>query len=529
MLQRLLSIVGWLGTALVFAALAVRFLRPEWQQYAYWGAWAGLVCVLVYTLGQWRDIARVFQRRQARYATVAGTSVLVVLGMLIAINYLSSRQNKRWDLTASKAFSLSDQTKKVLQSLTAPVKILVFAQEPEFDRFRDRLKEYEYISKQVSVEYIDADKKPGMVRQYGVQTYGTVVFDYKGRIEKVTGDSEQDLTNGLIKAVSGTQKKVYFLQGHGEKDTASSDRTGYSSTAAALGRDNFTLDKLVLAQQGKVPEDASVLVVAGPTTDYFPGEIDALKKYLQDGGKVLFLIDPPDKVSNPPLSNLLALLHDWDFQLGNDVVVDVSGLGRLIGTDASVPLAANYPSHPITERFNVLTGYPLARSVTPIAGGVEGRNAQTFIETSRNSWAETNIEEMMKSGQVELNEDKGDKKGPISIGAAVSMAAPAPTPPPAPLADTPEAPKPETRVIVVGDSDFAANNAIAIGGNSDMFLNIVNWLAQQENQIAIRPKAPDDRRITLTADQQRRIFWLVLLFVPGVILGTGVYSWWQRR
>ncbi len=531
MIQRILSIIGWLGTALVFGALAIRFLKPEWQQYAQWGAWAGLACVLLYTAGQWRDIARTFQRRQTRFGALAGASVLIVLGILIAVNYLSSRRNKRWDLTSSQVYSLSDQTKKVLGSLDSPTKVLVFAQERDFPRFRDRLSEYEYNSKNLSVEYIDADKKPSLVRQYQVQSYGTVVFEYKGRTERVTADAEQDLTNGLIKVVSGSQKKIYFVQGHGEKDTGSSDRTGYSAIAAALGRENFAIDKLVLAQAGKIPDDASLIVVAGPTTDYFTGEIDLLRKYVEGGGKLLCMLDPPDKVIKTPLPNLVEFLHEWDFQIGTNVVVDASGLGRLIGTDASVPLAANYPSHPITDRFSVLTGYPLARSVVPVGGGVNGRSAQTFIETSPNSWAENDIEDLFATGKVELNEAKGDKKGPVSIGAAVSMPvnSATPAPPPALSPEKADAPKPESRVVVVGDSDFATNSVLGIQGNSDMFMNIVNWLAQQENFIAIRPRQAEDRRITLTADQQRRITWLSLLIVPGLIIGSGVYSWWRRR
>ena len=242
---------------------------------------------------------------------------------------------------------------------------MVFAQEPEFERYQDKLKEYEYISKQVSAEYIDPDKKPTVARQNQIQQYGTIVFNYKGRTERVTSDNEQDITNGIIKVVSGQQKKVYFTQGHGERDTTSSDRDGYATIAAALGRENYSVDKLVIAQQGTVPDDAALVIVAGPRTDFFPPEIDALKKYLDKSGKLLLEIDPPDKPDSAPLTNLIALAHDWGIDVGNDVVVDVSGMGRLIGTDASVPVAANYPSHPITQRFTFLTAFPLARSVTP--------------------------------------------------------------------------------------------------------------------------------------------------------------------
>jgi gliding motility-associatede transport system auxiliary component len=526
MLNRILNLVGWLGMLLVFVAVGIRFGLPAKEQYAYYLAWAGLICVLAYTLSQWREIAKMFSRRQAKYGTLAGVSILVVLGILVAINYIGAKQNKRWDLTANKQFSLSDQSRNVLAKLDSPLQIKVFVQDAEFDRYRDRLKEYEYASKQVSTEYIDPDKKPSVARQNQVQQYGTIIFDYKGRTERVTSDSEQDLTNGIIKVVSGKQRKVYFTQGHGERDTASSDPTGYNSIAQALGRENYTVEKVVIAQQGAVPDDASVVVAAGPKIDFFPNEIDALKKYLEKSGKLLLELDPPDKPDSPPLTNLIALAHDWGFDVGNNVVVDVSGMGRLIGTDASVPVVANYPSHPITERFNFLTAFPLARSITPVSGGVNGHTAQTFVETSARSWAEADIKALLTSGEVSLDEAKGDKKGPIPIAAVVSAAA-TPTDAPKPGEDT--ASKPETRVAVIGDSDFVANSGLGIQGNKDLYMNTIGWLSQQENLISIRPKEPDDRRITLTATQQANIQWLSLLVIPGLIFGSGVYTWWRRR
>ena len=289
----------------------------------------------------------------------------------------------------------------------------MFAQEPEFQTFRDKLKEYEYASKNVSTEYVDPDKKPSIARQYQIQQYGTIVFEYKGRTERVTTSTEQDLTNAIIKVVSGQQRKIFFTQGHGEKDTASSEREGYNAIVAALGRENYAIDKLVIAQAGAVPDDASIVIAAGPRIDFFPNEIEALKTYLGKNGKLLLQIDPPDKPDSPPLTNLIALAHDWGMDVGNDIVVDASGMGRLIGTDASVPVVANYPPHAITERFNFLTAFPLARSVTPVMGGVNGHNAQTFLETGPKSWAETDIRGMLTTGEVALDEAK-DKQGPVA-------------------------------------------------------------------------------------------------------------------
>ena len=529
MLNRILSLVGWLGMLLVFVAVAIRFGMPAKDQYAYYMAWAGLVCVLAYTLGQWRDIAKVFSRRQARYGTLTGVSLLVVLGILVAINYIGAKQNKRWDLTVNKQFSLSDQSRNVLVKLDSPLQIRVFAQEPEFQRYRDKLKEYEYASKNVTTDYIDPDKKPAVARQNQIQTYGTIVLDYKGRTERVTTDAEQDLTNGIIKVVSGQQRKIYFTQGHGERDTAASDRDGYNSIVAALGHENYGVDKVVLAQTGAVPDEASLVVVAGPRTDFFAPEIDALKKYLAKAGKLLLELDPPDKPDSPPLTNLLALAHDWGFDVGNNIVVDASGMGRLIGTDASVPVAQSYPAHPITDRFSLLTAFPLARSVSPVPGGSGGHIAQPLVETSARSWAEADIKSLLTTGQVSLDEAKGDKKGPIQIASVVSAPVTPSTAPDAlkPPADTET--KAETRIAVFGDSDFVANSGLGIQGNRDLFMNTIGWLSQQENLIAIRPKEANDRRITLTATQQNNITFLSLLIIPGFIFGSGVYSWWRRR
>ncbi len=526
MLKRAFDTIGWLGTAFVLAAVAVFFLKAEWQAYSRYLAWGGLVCILVYALGQWREVARLFAGRSARLGTISVAAVAVVLGILTAINYISSREHKRWDLTSTSQFTLSPQSVKVLTSLDSPLKMTVFARENDLASYRDRLGQYEYASKKVSTEYVDPDKRPALARQMQIQSYGTVAIQYKDRAERVIGNGEQDLTNGIIKVVTGKERKVYFTQGHGEKDTSSPERTGYNGISTQLTRDNYKVEKLPLAQQAEVPADASAVVVAGPKTDLLPGEIDALRAYLGKGGKLMLLLDPPDKVDSPPLTNLIALAHDWGMEVGNNAVVDISGMGRLLGTDETVPVAVNYPSHPIVQGLDVLTAFPLTRSVSPVTGGVNGRFAQTFVETSPKSWAETDMKTMLTGGKITFDEAKGDKRGPISIAAAAS----APVTP-AGAAEKPagEGAKPEARVVVFGDSDFASNLALGVSGNRDLFMNAVNWLAQQENLIAIRPREADDRRVMMTATQQLQVLILALFLVPLLVLGSGVYAWWRRR
>ena len=524
MLNRIIGLIGWLGFAAVVVAVGIRFGYPAMDQYATYAAYAGLVCLLIYILGQWRDIAKLFTRRQARYGTLTAVSVLAVFAILVAVNYIGARQNKRWDLTATKQFSLSDQTRNVLQKLDAPLNIMVFAQETDYQGFKDKLKEYEYVSNKVTTDYIDPDKKPAVASQNQVQAFRTILFKYKDRTERITTDTEQDITTAIIKVVQGGTKKVYFTQGHGEKDAASAERDGYKGIADSLSHENYTVDKLVLAQAGAIPDDAAVVVVAGPKTDFFPGEIAALKTYLGKTGKLLLELDPPDRTESLPLTNLVALAHEWGVDVGNDIVVDVSGMGQLIGTDQSVPVAASYPAHAITRNFKFITAYPFARSVTAIQGGVDGHTAQGFVETSPRSWAESDVKGLLTSGKVSFKAADGDKQGPITVAAAVSAASGAAAP-----GAAADAPKPETRVVVYGDSDFAANSGLGIQGNRDLFMNTVGWLSQQENLIAIRPKDADDRRLTMTAAQQTNVTWLALFIIPGFVFSTGIYSWWTRR
>jgi len=524
--KRLVGLLGWLGVILVVAAVTLRFqsFKAEWQQWSQPVAIAGLVVVALYSLSQWRDIGRSFQDRNVRYGSVAAGSVLAFLAILVAINWIGNREHKRWDLTANKQFSLSDQTRKVLAELKQPLAIRAYY-ESSPQSIRDQLAEYQYASKQVSIDYVDALKDPLKARADQVQAVPTVVMQYAGRTERATQTDEQTLTNSLKKVIEGQAKKIYFVQGHAEHDITDTDRrTGYSGFSDSLKSDNFEVAKLNLAQEGKVPADATAVVIGGPKTDYFAPEIDALRAFLKKGGKVIMLLDPPDKADAPALTNLIAFAKEWGVNVGNDIVIDASGMGRLIGAGAEVPIAMPVSGHPITRDFRLMTAFPMTRSVTPIEGGTEGKVPQKFLETSAQAWAETDIKGLFTTGKPEPNPDKGDKPGPVGIGAAVS--APAPD---APAASSPDAPKPEARVVIVGDSDFAGNGAINIQGNRDLALNMVNWAAQQENLIAIRPHDPQDRRVQLTQDQSTRIVWIALIVIPGVLLANGVRVWWRRR
>ncbi|HET9369922.1 MAG TPA: Gldg family protein [Vicinamibacterales bacterium] len=533
-MKQIVGLFGWLGLVLVLAALALRFIRPEMESTRYGLTVAGLVVTGLYVLSQWRDIARSFQGRNVKYGSIAAGSVVIFLAILIGINWIGSRQNKRWDLTSEQQFSLSDQSKQVVAELQKPLHVIVFydgGQSREND-YRDKLDQYAYMSTQISVEYMDAMRDPTRAQGLGVNQLPTVILQYDGRTERSTSVDEQSLTNALKKVVLGQTKKVYFLQGHGERDiTGGQDPGGYSGAATALKDDNFETAPLVLAQAGKVPDDATVIVAAGPTSDFLAGELDLIKAYLAKGGKLLLMIDPvaPDQKSEP--TGAIALAAEWGAKVGNDLIVDASGLGQLVGGGAETPVAMP-AAHPITNNFREMSAFRVARSVTPIEGGANGHFPQKVVESGPQSWAETDLKGLYSSGRPEKQLDKGDTAGPLPIAVAVSAAVTTPAPPPAADGTTPppaDAPKPETRVVIVGDSDFAGNRMMGIPGNRNLFLNMVNWLAQQENLIAVRPNNPGTTPFAMTLDQANQIMWLTIFIIPGLLLAYGVRVWWKRR
>ena len=531
MTQRIFSIIGWIGTAIVFIAVAVRILgwsgrleiAPGRDQYIQYAAYAGLALVVVYTLSQWREILNYFQRRQARYGAIATLGVVVALALTVAVNYLGARRNQRWDLTASRQYTLSEQTIRILQSLDSPAKFTVYDQQLNFDSFRPRMNSYAYYSPQLSVEYVDPDMRPAEATKAGVQQYGTITVEYRGKLERVTANNEQDLTNALIKTTSTMERKVYYLQGHGEREPNNTERDGYSAVSGSLRNDNYMVERLVLAQMKDVPDDATVVLIPGPTTDILPTETEALKRYLAKGGKLMVMLDPPIGANAAPLPNLEGILEEWGITPGRNVVVDITGATN----DPSLAVAQTYPLHPITERFSTLTIYPLARSIDTIEGGTNGRVPQKIVETTRGSWAESNLASLSGDAGVSMDEASGDKPGPIALAVAVS--APVEGAAAASTSTAGEAQKPETRVVVFGDSDFPSNAYGGLPGNLNLFANAISWLAQQENLIAIRPTEAADRRITLTP-RSITIMSLASRFgIPAAVFIAGIFVWRRRR
>jgi ABC-type uncharacterized transport system involved in gliding motility auxiliary subunit len=375
---------------------------------------------------------------------------------------------------------------------------------------------------------------PARARELDVKgPWPSIVVEKGDKHERVNNDSEQDLTNALLKVTREGKKTVCFAQGEGERDIDDGDESGLSAAKSALEKDLYQTKKVALVREGKVPAECSVLVVAGPQTDLLPQVEGTIRDWIKAGGKALLMNDPEMKEKRPTYDGLLKA---FNIEAGNDVVVDISGYGQLFGAGELTPVAMEYPYHEITRGFRVMTAFNEARSMSAGTGTVQGVSAQDLVKTSPASWAESDL---ALKPPVQFDEGK-DRKGPIALAAVATVTVkeePSPAPSASPAAGASPSPSPESaprkegRVVAVGDSDFASNALLGFRpiGNRDFFLNAVAWLAQDVDLISIRPKEPEDQRLVLTREQQQNVAILALILIPGLFIVLGIREWWSRR
>jgi ABC-type uncharacterized transport system involved in gliding motility auxiliary subunit len=475
--------------------------------------------------------------RQTRYTAYATTYIAVVLAVLGVVNYLANRHTKSWDSTANKRFSLSDQTLKVVKNLKQDVKIRYFDRTSEFQRARDLLDRYDNLSTRLRVEYLDPDKKPQVAKAEGVRTYGTIFVQAGAKKEEAKSLTEEEVTGALVRVLKGGERTVCVVSGSGEHSLDDSQRNGYSSLKDLLEKDNYKARTVTLlggkpdqeskqpttvklseapaagtGAQAAVPKDCTILLVGGPRYDYVEPAVNAIKAYVEGGGRALLMLDPPLRLGREEVGENAALtktLESWGVTLNKDLAVDTSGVGQLFGLSEVVPLVTNYESHAIVrEMKDVATAFPIARSLE--AKSTDKASAEKLFSTSGNSFATTNL----SSPEIRINPAK-DKKGPLALGAAGTITA------------GKEGEK--GRFVVVGSSGWVANNLIRFNGNRDLFLNMMNWLSSDEELISIRPKEPEDRRISLTQRQMRTVFYTSVVAFPLLVVAGGVWVWWRRR
>jgi gliding motility-associatede transport system auxiliary component len=496
----------------------------------------GAALVLTHLLLRWESIARAIGGRQLRHGSNSALLILVVLGILVGLNYIAFRRPLKKDFTKGQRYSLSDQTTKVVGGLQDDIRILYFQRAAELAGGDERIKQYQALSPHVKAEFVDPYAKPARAREYDVKgPWPIIVIERGTRRERAASDSEQDLTNAVVKVTREGQKTVCFVEGEGERDVDDGSDLGFTGAREALTKSQYVTKKVVLARERTVPADCSVLVVAGPQADLLPPVAEAVRAYVAAGGKALILAEPPLKKATP---NLDGMLRGWNLEPGDDVVVDVSGMGQLFGAGELTPMAVEYPFHEITKGFRVMTAFHEARSLQAGTAPAPGITAQNLVQTSEASWAESDL-----GLKAPVQADAKDKKGPIALGAVATVpvaAPPSPMPPPEASPSPGASPSPEAspeatpparegRVVAIGDADFASNALLGFQGNRDFFLNAVAWLAEDADLIAIRPREPEDQRMFLTQTQQQSIAFVALLLLPGLFVALGVWTWWTRR
>ena len=448
-------------------------------------------------------------------ALIATAAVLVILGL---VNFLAVRYSTRFDLTENQIFTLAPQSQEVVQSLQQPVEVVVFDALPN-SQDRQLLESYQRQGDQFNYEYVNPYDDPRKAQEFGATQTGSVYLDTgetQQFLQNVSPEerlSERVITNALGQIANEQTLTVYFTQGHREFPIDGSD-TGFTEAASALEEQGYAVEPLDLAATGAVPEDASLVVVAGPAEEFFDVEVEALQSYLDNGGSLMLLIDPR---TSPRLGSLL---DQWGVTLDDRIVLDTSGTGQLVGLGPAAPLVTNYPDHPITSDFgNGRSFFPLVRPVNVEA--VPDVTATPILESNEQSRAEA----VSEAGELQYDPEAAPT-GPYTLGVALSR--------PVAGAETnledPDAPTPEARLVVIGNSTFATDGLFGQQLNGDVFLNAVNWLGQQNDAaLSIRPKAVTNRRIVMTVQQQIGLGVFSLLVLPVAGFALALVMWLRRR
>ncbi len=475
------------------------------------------------------------QSRVFRSGGYSALYVLVFVGILGAVNWLGVQYNETYDATSRKLYSLSDQTHKVLDNLDRDVTMSYFDRTSQFEATADMLRRYENASNRVSVEYIDPDEDPVKTEAMNVRTYGTLILHIGAVRHEASSTSEQDITNSIIMALKGQQKTACVATGHGEAASADMDRNGFANAKTVIEDANYSYEDVSLALDG-VPGDCTLLLVPGPSNAYFDPEIEAIKAFVEGGGRALFMLRPafPDERGrrDEPSPKLVELLASWGVAAENDIVIDESPIGQLFGGGPFTPLVSSYKYHPIVEPMeNVATLFPQARSVRKADESPEGWTLDELFETSTSSFSTASL--TIEGAAVKLGPESARNDGPIMLAVAATYDVPE-----AEEAESGESEaipaeedeaEPEGRIVAVGSLGFASNYGLSLGGNRDLLLNMMNWLSSDEDLISIRPKDPDSTPIEMTSSEMRRIFLGSLVLFPLVIILTGVWTWWGRR
>lgn len=507
-----------------------------------------------------------------------GAGVALVVALVLIVNYFAWKYHGRFDWTSSNLYSLSEKSLNVLGELDQDIDVVVMLgpQDQAFADARELLARYESRTSHLSVRVIDPEKNlteaQRLVDEFQLDQLNVVVFEsgeYKRVIQSnelvdldysamqyggaptVTGfKGEQLFTGALVELLESDKPRVLFTTGHGEAGMDDFSPAGASGLRDLLERDNFELGEWASLGAAAVPEATDLVIIAGPRASFIEPEIEALHRYLDDGGRLLVLVDPTlSQFGGLEPTGLADLLSEHGVELGENIIVDPGNPLPFFG--AETIFLSEYKDHDVTRSIrqdNLQVILPLARSVA--AGeAIEGLEVTELFTTSSEGWGETDFENL-----TAVEKQDTDLAGPVPLGVAVRVvseeggaidtSAPAASETvatgdsgeaeaegsaPGVPASEPEEPSSETRLLVIGDSDFASNSQIRNASNSVLAANAINWLVEREALVAIPPKTPEQTKLNLTSSQLSTLTWLVLVIMPGLAIATGVAVHLRRR
>lgn len=510
-LRRFAPLGLYLAALGALAAISLYIIQREWNLYLQISLGVIVLGLAVYALLNPQGVRNAITGRQARYGSNLLVMTIAFLGILVVINYLGFKNSKRWDLTEGKTNTLAPETLDTLKKLPQPVEAQAFftARVPT-DTAKNLLEQYKFESKgNFNYQFIDPEANPVAAQNAKITRDGMVVIKMGDRQEPVEVVTEKDMTSALVRLISNETRAIYFLTGHGERDPEGAGNEAYASVKLVLESKNYKVQKLNLLSTEKVPEDARVVVIAGPTQPLSNEEVDLLKTYVSNGGALLAMEEPlpVTQFGNKPDPLADYLQQTWGIKLGNDMVVDTA-LQQLF-----IAVANTYANHPITQKMQGMAAlFPTARSVQ-VSGDVTGINRTELVLTSSQAWGETDLKGLAASGQVSVTPDSGiDLMGPV------------------PLVVVAEKTGEQSRVAVFGDADFANDANFSQYGNGDLLINTIDWASGQENLISLTPKDTVQR---VLIPPKRYTMGLILFgfvfLVPGAVLVSGVVVWFQRR
>ena len=448
--------------------------------------------------------------RAANFAQAA-IYTLIIIGILGLLNFLAQRYNKSFDATANKKYTLSDQTAKVVKNLQGDLTIQYWDRPSGFPNAEDLFNRYKGLSPKVNIQYEDVDKKRTEAIAAGVKNPLPNIFVKVGnKTETAKSLTEEEVTGAMVRALKGGDRTVCFTSGYGEAATTDTQAgEGLGNVKDLTEKNNYKTKVVSMLPKPEIPLDCTILVVAGPKRNLLQPAVDAIKMYVENGGRALIMLDPPLKFRSEIDDNdaLVSVLDSWGVKLHKDLVLDLSGVGQLFGLGPEFPLVTKYDDHAIVREMKDLpTGFPIVRSMEVTKGD------KTMVSPLFSTTDDSVATEDLKNPQVNV---KAAKPGARVLAVAGTY--------------TTGKEGGNGRFVVVGTSRWIGNGFLAFNGTRDLYMNMLNWLSSDEDLISIRPKDPEDRRLNMNPRQATMLFYGSVVVIPLAIIFAGVGVWWKRR